>query len=122
VREISFYDRPPLHAATCASLLALADHITTAGDHDTVRDLLHPLLNAAPATRPWIRQFLVGDGYCSRGLQTALGLEIGTVHVIRRTGARPREHQVTVTGPLPGNPTRQHRRNEGFDRDDFRID
>ncbi|MFI6744444.1 hypothetical protein ACIBI9_67330 [Nonomuraea sp. NPDC050451] len=33
-----------------------------------------------------------------------------------------REHQVTVTGPLPGNPTRQHRRNEGFSRDDFPID
>jgi Transposase DDE domain len=33
-----------------------------------------------------------------------------------------REHQVTVSGPLPGNPTRQHRRNEGFDRDDFHID
>ncbi|MFI2206658.1 hypothetical protein ACH47Z_39190 [Streptomyces sp. NPDC020192] len=32
-----------------------------------------------------------------------------------------REHQVTVSGPLPGNPTRQHRRNEGFDRDDFHI-
>ncbi|MFE4333871.1 IS1182 family transposase [Streptomyces sp. NPDC056831] len=33
-----------------------------------------------------------------------------------------REHQVTVTGPLPGNPTRQHRRGEGFGRDDFHID
>ncbi|WP_316248361.1 transposase [Streptomyces sp. sk2.1] len=33
-----------------------------------------------------------------------------------------REHQITVSGPLPGNPTRQHRRNEGFDRDDFHID
>lgn len=33
-----------------------------------------------------------------------------------------REHQVTVSGPLPGNPTRQHRRNEGFGRDDFHID
>ncbi|WP_322941076.1 IS1182 family transposase [Actinacidiphila paucisporea] len=32
------------------------------------------------------------------------------------------EHQITVTGPLPGNPTSQHRRNEGFDRDDFHID
>lgn len=90
VREISFYDRPPLHAATCASLLALADDITTTEDPDTARDLLHPLLNAAPATRPWIRQFLAGDGYCSPGLQTALGLEIGTLHVIRRTGIRPR--------------------------------
>ncbi|WP_258308799.1 IS1182 family transposase [Streptomyces sp. NWU339] len=33
-----------------------------------------------------------------------------------------REHQVTVTGPLPGNLTRQHRRGEGFGRDDFHID
>ncbi|GAB7183556.1 hypothetical protein ATKI12_3387 [Kitasatospora sp. Ki12] len=33
-----------------------------------------------------------------------------------------REHRVTVVGPLPGNPTRQHRRSEGFARDDFRID
>ncbi|MER5348572.1 hypothetical protein [Streptomyces mirabilis] len=40
------------------------------------------------------------------------------VHVER--GAR--KHQVTVTAPLPGNPARQHRQNEGFDRDDFLID
>ncbi|MFG2525674.1 transposase [Streptomyces sp. NPDC048527] len=33
-----------------------------------------------------------------------------------------REHQVTVSGPLPGNPARQHRRHEGFGRDDFHID
>ncbi|WP_234426165.1 IS1182 family transposase [Streptomyces kebangsaanensis] len=33
-----------------------------------------------------------------------------------------RDHQVTVSGPLRGNPTRQHRRNEGFARDDFHID
>ncbi|MBB6172532.1 transposase [Nocardiopsis mwathae] len=33
-----------------------------------------------------------------------------------------RRHQVTVCGPLPTNPTRQHRRGEGFGRDDFRID
>ena len=33
-----------------------------------------------------------------------------------------REHQVTVSGPLPGNPTSQHRKNEGYDRDDFLID
>ncbi|MFD1276300.1 hypothetical protein ACFQ51_45160 [Streptomyces kaempferi] len=40
------------------------------------------------------------------------------VHLERAT----REHQVTASGPLPGNPTRQHRENEGFDRDDFHID
>ncbi|WP_245194628.1 transposase [Kitasatospora phosalacinea] len=33
-----------------------------------------------------------------------------------------REHRVTVGGPLPGNPTRRHRKREGFDRDDFHID
>lgn len=33
-----------------------------------------------------------------------------------------REHQITLTGPLPGNPTRQHRTQEGYARDDFRID
>ncbi|WP_322975474.1 transposase [Streptomyces sp. NBC_00162] len=32
-----------------------------------------------------------------------------------------REHQVTVSGPLRSNPTRQHRRDEGFARDDFHI-
>lgn len=33
-----------------------------------------------------------------------------------------RENQVTVTGPLPANPTRQHRQAKGFARDDFHID
>jgi hypothetical protein len=33
-----------------------------------------------------------------------------------------REHQVTLTGPLPGNRTRQHRAQGGCARDDFRVD
>jgi hypothetical protein len=33
-----------------------------------------------------------------------------------------RVHQVTLTGPLPGNRTRQHRDQDGYARDDFRID
>ena len=32
-----------------------------------------------------------------------------------------REHQVTLTGPLPGNRTRQHRDQQGYARDDFRT-
>ena len=32
-----------------------------------------------------------------------------------------REHQVTLTGPLPGNRTRQHRDRDGYARDDFRA-
>src|SRR5580704_13696711 len=33
-----------------------------------------------------------------------------------------REYQVALTGPLPGNRTRQHRDQDGYARDDFRID
>jgi transposase len=33
-----------------------------------------------------------------------------------------REHRVALTGPLPGNRTRQHRDQDGYARDDFRID
>ena len=33
-----------------------------------------------------------------------------------------REHQVTLVGPLPGNRTRQHRDQDGYARDDFRVD
>ncbi|MDX3339701.1 transposase [Streptomyces sp. ME02-6979.5a] len=33
-----------------------------------------------------------------------------------------RAHQATVSGPLRSNPTRQHRQNQGFARDDFHID
>ncbi|MEU8952638.1 transposase [Streptomyces sp. NPDC048489] len=33
-----------------------------------------------------------------------------------------REHQVTITGPLPANPTRQHRQGNSLARDDVHID
>jgi hypothetical protein len=33
-----------------------------------------------------------------------------------------RVHQVTLVGPLPGNRTRQHRDQEGYARDDLRVD
>ena len=33
-----------------------------------------------------------------------------------------RGHRVILTGPLPGNRTRQHRDQQGYARDDFRID
>jgi hypothetical protein len=33
-----------------------------------------------------------------------------------------REHRIALVGPLPVNSTRQHRRDEGFARDAFRID
>ncbi|QUQ65370.1 transposase [Kutzneria sp. CA-103260] len=57
-----------------------------------------------------------------RGLLPAEHLVDGGYTSLVHLEQAAREHQVTVTGPLPGNPTRQHRRNEGFDRDDFHID
>lgn len=57
-----------------------------------------------------------------RGLLPAEHLVDGGYTSLVHLEQAARKHQVTVTGPLPGNPTRQHRRNEGFGRDDFRID
>jgi hypothetical protein len=57
-----------------------------------------------------------------RGLLPAEHLVDGGYTSLVHLEQAAQEHRVTVTGPLPGNPTRQHRRNEGFGRDDFRID
>ncbi|WP_223864137.1 transposase [Streptomyces sp. 5-10] len=57
-----------------------------------------------------------------RGLLPAEHLVDGGYTSLVHLERAEREHQITVSGPLPGNPTRQHRRNEGFDRDDFHID
>ncbi|WP_275561333.1 transposase [Streptomyces sp. 5-6(2022)] len=57
-----------------------------------------------------------------RGLLPAEHLVDGGYTSLVHLERAEREHQITVSGPLPGNPTRQHRRNEGFDRDDSHID
>ncbi|MFE7707627.1 hypothetical protein ACFU6I_17925 [Streptomyces sp. NPDC057486] len=58
-------------------------------------------------------------GLKRRGLLPAEHLVDGGYTSLVHLEQAAREHQVTVTGPLPGNPTRQHRKNDGFDRDDF---
>ncbi|WP_432040563.1 transposase [Streptomyces cucumeris] len=57
-----------------------------------------------------------------RGLLPAEHLVDGGYTSLVRLEQAAREHQVTVTGPLPVNTTRQNRRNNGFGRDDFHID
>lgn len=57
-----------------------------------------------------------------RGLQPAEHLVDSGYTSLPHLEQAAREHKVTVTGPRPGNPTRQHRRGEGFARDDFHID
>lgn len=92
---------------TCApdSVNVITDVATTsAATHDSQA---LPGIHARLAHRGLLpAEHLVDAGYTS------------LVHLERTA----REHQVTVSGPLPGNPTAQHRRNDGFDRDDFHID
>jgi hypothetical protein len=57
-----------------------------------------------------------------RGLLPAEHLVDGGYTSLVHMERAGREHQVTLTGPLPGNRTRQHRVQEGYARDDFRVD
>jgi transposase len=70
------------------------------------------------------RQALAGihDRLEHRGLLPAGHLVDGGYTSLVHMERAGREHQVTLTGPLPGNRTRQHRDQEGYARDDFRID
>ena len=56
-----------------------------------------------------------------RGLLPAGHLADGGCTSLARMERAGREHRVTLTGPLPGNRTRQHRVQEGYARDDFRV-
>ncbi|MFJ9847636.1 IS1182 family transposase [Kitasatospora sp. NPDC101155] len=92
---------------TCAagSVNVITDVATTSAATNDAQDL--PGIHRRLARRGLLpAEHLVDSGYTS------------LAHLERAA----REHQVTVSGPLPGNPTSQHRRNEGFDRDDFHID
>jgi hypothetical protein len=101
-RDLARYDKPPLASATCAALLAVADAITRAADPEHGRQMLLPLLDHTPSRgRHWVRQFLPGNGYCSPGLYTALGPEVGAKHVIARTGIQPLAVQHRQPPPRP---------------------
>jgi hypothetical protein len=71
--------------------LALARQGLSAASTDAARKFLRPMVAAAPKGMPlWTRQYLAGDGYCSPGLQLALGVEIGNRDVMKRLGIQPR--------------------------------
>ncbi len=92
---------------TCApgSVNVITDVATTSAATSDAQVL--PGLHARLARRGLLpAEHLVDGGYTS------------LVHLERAA----REHQVTVSGPLTVNPTRQHRLGEGFGRDDFHID
>src|SRR5512142_1586140 len=52
-----------------------------------------------------------------RGLLPAEHLADGGYTALAHMERAGREHQITLTGPLPGNPTRQHRTREGYARE-----
>jgi hypothetical protein len=56
-----------------------------------------------------------------RGLLPAEHLVDGGYTSLVHLEQAARDHQVTVTGPLPVNSTRQHRKNNGFGHDDLHI-
>jgi hypothetical protein len=92
---------------TCApeSVNVITDVATTSAAANDAQTL--PDIHTRLARRKLLPSEHLVDGGCT-----------SLVHLERAA----REHQVTVSGPLSGNPTRQHRRSEGFDRDDFHID
>lgn len=57
-----------------------------------------------------------------RGLLPAEGLVDAGCTTLPHLEQAALEHQVTVSGPLRSNPTRQQRQNDGFARDEFHID
>jgi transposase len=90
---------------------------TCSGDApNVITDVAMPATSADTAAVAGIHDRLARRGLLP-GEHLADGGYTSLVHM-ERAG---REHQVTLTGPLPGNPTRQHRDQDGYARDDFRT-
>jgi hypothetical protein len=77
--DVAIYDRPPLEAAACGSLLALADRILTLDDLPAARAHLDPLIAHVVARRnSWVEHLRGADPHCSVGLRAAIALQIPT--------------------------------------------
>ncbi|WP_307825290.1 transposase [Streptomyces sp. M2CJ-2] len=98
-----------------------AAHVTETCASDTI-NVITDVATTSAATND--AQALPGihTRLARRGLLPAEHLVDGGYTSLVHLERAEREHQVTVSGPLPGNPTHWHRQNEGFDRDDFLID
>lgn len=88
-RQITYYDAPPLEAATCAALLNLAGQILASASPGSLSQVIRHLTGpaAVPAFQRWVKWFLAGDGYCSPALRAATGPAVGALHVIRQATA-----------------------------------
>ncbi|MGW1903048.1 transposase [Streptomyces hirsutus] len=96
-------------------------HVTETCDADARVNLITDIVTTSPIRGA---QALPGihTRLARRGLLPTEHLVDGGYTSMVHLERAEREHQVTVNGPLPGNPTRRHRQHEGFDRDDFHID
>ncbi len=83
------YDKPPLEAAACGTLLALADQMLALDDPHTARERLYPLVVRASAGSPWVGHFLCAEAYCSDGLRAAIASQVRTLRVTSRPGRKP---------------------------------
>jgi Transposase DDE domain len=92
-------------------------HVTETCSDDGPDVATMPATSADTAAAPGIHARLE-----HRGLLPAEHLAGGGYTSLVPMERAGREHQVTLTGPLPGNRTRQHRTQQGYARDDFRID
>ena len=98
-----------------------AAHLTETCDRDSVNVITDVTTTSATTSDARVLPGL-HRRLARRGLLPAEHLVDGGYTSLVHLERAAREHQVTVHGPLTANPTRQHRRNEGFDRDDFHID
>jgi TniQ len=77
--DVAIYDRPPLEAAACGSLLALADRILTLDDLPAARAHLDPLIAHVVARRnSWVVHLRGADLHCSVGLRAAIAPQLQT--------------------------------------------
>jgi hypothetical protein len=83
------YDKPPLGAEACGSLLAFADQMLAFDDPHAARERLAPLLIQASTRSAWVGHFLNAEVYCSDGLQSAIAPQVRALRSSSRPGPKP---------------------------------
>jgi hypothetical protein len=71
--DVAVHDRPPVAAAACGGLLALADQLLTLDDLPAAREHLDPMIAQVSARRDsWVEHIRSLQPHCSDGLRTAI--------------------------------------------------
>jgi len=99
-RQISFYDTPPLEAASSAALLTLAGDILAIARPGSLGQIISHLTgpkttDAVRFLQRWVKWFLPGEGYCSPALRAAAAPAVGAPHIIKQTTGRVSPRKLT---------------------------